>query len=436
MNRCPAVGKNHAVMKTLPFTFLLLILFTGFIAPSTVLGIPITSSKGKTVEFAGVKSASPAGLEVQVKKGGPILTLPWARLDLNKLKSENPKIHDARIQSLDGKKVALNLGGVAPKVDEVKMPNDRKGRLEAQGIFEAGLKAKAADNFVEMRMAIKLPGGKVKGILLYTTGVPGRVPGTESYVARGIDITDYVATKPVGPWSKFALEQGMAIMGIGINDVGGGKKGPPYFEVSKGTGDALLRMIDTVADRAKRPELKTAPFVLYGRGVGGASFVYHLAQWKPERVAAVVAAKGAFYDAEPTEASAKVPILFLEGEYDDEWKEFKAGNLAHDIVAKHVALKPNWTFASERRGPSGDSLEVQTISMGFLKSVVPMRIGEDGLQEIDRSASWVGNNETKEISQAGGSTDWTADKTWLPDAGVGKLWKGYSTGTMNATPPE
>lgn len=100
-------------------------------------------------------------------------------------------------------------------------------------------------------------------------------------------------------------------------------------------------MLDKVADKAKRPELKTAPFVLYGRGVGGASFVYHMAQWKPERVVAAVAAKGAFFDAEPSEVSAKVPILFLESEYDDEWEAFNGKNLARDIVAKYAGMKPN-----------------------------------------------------------------------------------------------
>lgn len=66
-------GQESGVMKTFPFSELLLILFTCFYTQATAFGIPITSSKGKTVEFAGVKSASPAGLEVQVKKGGALL---------------------------------------------------------------------------------------------------------------------------------------------------------------------------------------------------------------------------------------------------------------------------------------------------------------------------------------------------------------------------
>lgn len=72
--------------------------------------------------------------------------------------------------------------------------------------------------------------------------------------------------------------------------------------------------------------------------------------------------------------------------------------------------------------------------MGFLKSVVPMRLGDEGLKDVDRAKSWAGKYESKETSQAGGSTEWTADKTWLPDSRVAKLWKGFSTGTMEAVP--
>ena len=154
-------------MKTFPFPALLLILCMGlFVAPS-VYGLPITSSKGKTVDFSGVKSASPAGLEVQVKKDGPTLTLPWSRLDLKKLETENPKIHEARKQTLDGKKVVLNLGTFKPKAPEVTKPAGRMARLEAQGSYERGLNGKGSDNFTKMRMSLKVPGGKAKGIFLF-----------------------------------------------------------------------------------------------------------------------------------------------------------------------------------------------------------------------------------------------------------------------------
>ncbi|MFK5924058.1 MAG: hypothetical protein QM496_17920 [Verrucomicrobiota bacterium] len=415
----------------------LLMLLLVFLLPPMASGIPITSSKGKTVDFAGVKSASPAGLEVQVKKGGPVVTLSWSRLDLRKLESENPKIHAARKKTLGGEKVALNMGSFVDQEPKAAMPTDRKGRLEAEGIYETTVKGKSSDNFTNLKVAIKLPGGKAKGVLVYLTGAAARAPGNEKFFAAGLFDTTSTAIATRGPWFSFAAQHGLAILGLAVDDVKGPKKGAaPYYEVSAGTGDALIRAIDMIADSAKRPELKIVPMVLYGRDVGGGAFVYNFAQWKPERVAAVVAAKGAFYNAEPNEISAKVPLMFIQGEYDNEWELYEGKNLANEVFGKHVKLQPNWVFALEPRGTSGDSLQVFTLGQAFLNVVVPMRMGSEGLNEIERSSAWVGDIEGKKISKAGGSTEWTAGRTWLPDARLAKSWQAFVSGNLKAEQAE
>ena len=119
-------------MKTPFFLVLPILLLTGCFITSSAIGIPITSNQGKTVDFAGVKSASSAGLEVQVKAGDPVLTLPWSRLDLKKLETDHPNIHEARLKTMEGQKVDLNLGSFAPKEDMVAKPTDRAGRLQAR----------------------------------------------------------------------------------------------------------------------------------------------------------------------------------------------------------------------------------------------------------------------------------------------------------------
>jgi len=429
------MGQNQQVMKTLSFPVIVLILLMGFFVSPPVSGIPITSSGGKTVDFAGVKSASSAGLVVQVMKDGPTLTISWSRLDLKKLEAENPKIHEARKKTLGGEKVELNLGTFAPEKPMDSEPVGRNARLEADGIYERSVRGKASDNFTSLKMALKVPSGEAKGIFLYIIGAAVKLPDGGEHLAAGIFDTTSTAIANRGPWFPFVGQHGLAIAGIEV-DGGSPKKGSvPYYEVSKGIGDALFRVIDMVANDAKREELKTVPIVLYGRDVGGGAFVYNLSQWKPERVAAVVVAKGAFYNTVPTEISAKVPIMFIQGEYDNDWELYNGKNLASEVIGKHVKMKPNWTYALEPRGTSGDSLLVYTISQAFLNSVVPMRLRGDGLKEIDRSSSWMGNIESKKVSQAGGDDDWTADKTWLPDASFAEAWEGFVTGTLKAVPP-
>lgn len=423
------------MMKIFPVSMMAVVCCAIFFVSPSACGIPITSSNGKTVDFAGVKSASPAGLEVQVTKDAPPLTLPWSRLDLKKLETENPQIHEARKKTLDGKKVELNLGSFAPEKPMETKPADRMGRLEAEGIFERSVKGGGDDNFSSLKLALKLPGGKAKGIFLYVTGAAVKSPDGGEKFSAGIFDTTSTAIAKQGPWFPYAGRHGLAIAGIAVDDSGPKKGAVPYYEVSKGIGDALLRAIDMVADGAKREELKTAPLIMYGRDVGGGALVYNLAQWKPERIAAAVVAKGAFYNAEPTEASAKVPLMFVQGEYDNDWELFGGKNLADEVVGKYANLTPNWTYALEPRGTSGDSLQVYTIVQAFLDSVTPMRIGGVGLTAIDRTSSWVGDIKAKQTSQAGGGTEWTADKTWLPDAQFAKLWEGFVTGTLEPKIP-
>lgn len=437
MNQRLAVVQNQNVMKSLSRIVLLLILYVGLFISPVVYGIPITSSKGKTVDFVGVKSASPAGLEVQVQKDGPILTLPWSRLDLRKLETENPNIHEARKKTLAGEKVELNLGSFMPMKPKEEKPTGRGGKLAAKGIYETSLKGKASDNFVNMHLVMKLPSSKAKGIFLYVTGAGFKLSDTDKHLSAGLFDTTATPIATRGPWFSLVEQHGLAIAGIALDRVTGPKKGAaPFYEVGEGTGEALYRAIDAVAELSKREELKTIPVVMYGRDVGGGAFVYNLSQWKPERVAAVVAAKGAYYQAVPSEASAKVPLLLIQGEYDEDWQIFNAKNLAKEVFEKNVSLSPNWTLAIEPRGTSGDSLQVFTLSKAFLNTVIPMRLGDEGLKEIPPSSFWQGDFESKKVSKAGASTEWTTGKTWLPEAKFAKSWEAFANGTLQAAPPE
>lgn len=122
--------------------------------------------------------------------------------------------------------------------------------------------------------------------------------------------------------------------------------------------------------------------------------------------------------------------MFIVGEYDDDWQLYKGENLASEVFGKHVNLAPNWVYALEPQGTSGDSLQVFTLTQDFLNVVTPLRLGSEGLKELDRSFSWVGDIDAKKINKAGASKEWTAGKSWLPDARFAKTWLSFDSGTL------
>ena len=71
-------------------------------------------------------------------------------------------------------------------------------------------------------------------------------------------------------------------------------KGGGYYEADKGSGAALLESIKAFGVESKHPELEHAPLLLWGHSARG-QFNYDFTCWKPDRVIAFVANKGAYY---------------------------------------------------------------------------------------------------------------------------------------------
>ena len=55
---------------------------------SEVGAVPIAGANGTVVDFAGIKSAGPAGLKVQIKSGDAPIDIPWEKIDLARLQAD------------------------------------------------------------------------------------------------------------------------------------------------------------------------------------------------------------------------------------------------------------------------------------------------------------------------------------------------------------
>src|SRR3954469_11468240 len=89
-------------------------------------------------------------------------------------------------------------------------------------------------------------------------------------------------------WQAFAAKNNLAIVASRFTDKAHDQGYiEDYVNVSRGSGQALLDAIAHFAARSGRPELSSAPLLMWGMSAGG-QFDYEMAVWKPEKVAAFI----------------------------------------------------------------------------------------------------------------------------------------------------
>lgn len=296
---------------------------------------------------------------------------------------------------------------------------------------------------------LQMPPKKARGILVLGLGDKG---DSFSYLLNH--------ERGSGRWGAFQNKHGLALMtydlGISADDV---SAVPEFVFAQKGSGKALLSALDDFAGMSKQEDLKDLPIAFYGTQRIGAAFAYNFAQWMPDRVIAVVASKGAFYDAEPSPASLRVPMLFIWGQYSNLPELWGSENSAKTVFAKYASKNPNWTNGREFRGQGEQNPIVEHFGKEYLHEVIAMRLPkEEGkteekpaadkenssesapaapkLIEIDRSKGSIGNIGTREVLKI---TDpaavQTEEESFIPNADVGKMWKEFVSGEMQPPPP-
>lgn len=426
--------------------------------------ITLTGSNGRAVEFFVIKSATPKGITAQMVADGPILGIPWAKLDLKALEENQKLIFSAYQRTKEGETVELDLGAPpTPPTSADGTPTAPKTEAKYAGWSDTKIG--------NIEFMIQMPAGVPKGVLLLSLDDFG-------------DAFRYVRIheRGSGLWSDFQNKLGFALLSYDLGkDTRDYTKIDEFIFAQKGSGKALISALNDFAVKLKQPALSEVPIAIYGAERTGAAFAYHFAQWMPERTLAVSLSKGAFYDAEPTEASLKVPIMFIWGQYCTNAQLWGSENSAEPILARYSPKAPNWSSAREFRGKDEQNPEVIYFGQQYLLETIPMRLNEqkpkpaapkpeeaeaDGktgeakpptqpdakpdakpdeepeeektprIREFDRSKGMMGNLATGELFQIKDPAAAPGEKeTFLPNAKIGALWKKLLEGELEPKLP-
>lgn len=426
----------------------------------SVRAITLTGSNGRAVEFAVIETATPKGITVRMAKDGPVIGITWDKIDLAALERDHPSIHAAykRTQEL-GDTVELAMGGEAAPSSAPANPG---GAPAADAPKYHGWQ----DTMVgKVEFMLQLPAGKAKGILLLSQDDYGDSFRWVRSHERGS-----------GYWGVFQTKYDLALL---TYDTGETNRDPTVIDdfvfPEKGSGKAVFTALSNFASKMKQPGLSDLPIAVYGNARVGAAFAYNFIHAYPERILAAALYDGAHYDAPPTEASAKVPMLFIWGQYSNFSELWRSENNSVAVLAKAAPLKPLWTNAREFRGRGELNEVVEHFAKQYLISMIEPRMPKAGttsapeegkaapaagtpapaegeapaapeksgppvLPEIDRSAGSIGNILTGEVLKI---TDPEVvpgeDETYLPNETVIRYWKPFVLGELEAparTPPQ
>lgn len=229
-------------------------------------------------------------------------------------------------------------------------------------------------------------------------------------------------------WRDFAVRHGLALVGVRFVSAKRDDKREAYSSAYAGSGQALLDALASFASQSGRPEVATAPLVLWGHSAGG-QFSYEFTCWQPERVAAFVANKGGYYSTHLAPRAAQLtPGIVFVGEKDD---GYRTKSLL-GIYACNRYAGALWTLAIEPDAGHGVG-GTRDLALRFFDAVLPLRLpaAGGGLRPLDGAAGWRGHHPTGAVWAGGdpppaGVGEKDADAVvWLPDQGFATAWAAF-----------
>jgi len=222
-------------------------------------------------------------------------------------------------------------------------------------------------------------------------------------------------------WQDFAARHHLALVGVQLTDKPHDQNFiEDYCDVSKGSGQALLEALSTLAQQSHHPELASAPLLLWGMSAGG-QFNYEFAAWKPERVIAFVVNKGGiYYSALVPRATRAIPaLLFIGGK--DLWSRIDTITGLFAVNRRGGAL---WALAEEP-GAAHIVGKSRDVAIPFYEDVMAMRLddGAPALKPVPDKTGFVGDLTTKTFAPIASAPNTSGPTVWLPSERVAKGWQ-------------
>ena len=217
-------------------------------------------------------------------------------------------------------------------------------------------------------------------------------------------------------FQALAKKHGFALMGtfMKASNWQGGNWADPH----SGSGLGFLTGLKKLAAQSGYPELEQVPWVLWGHSAGG-HWVNKLAEWKPQRVIAVVSRSGRAGDY--SGAAQNVPNLQIVGvrEVDKprQWydSQVSAGGL------RAAAIEPDTGHACK----NSRLLAVAFIEAIIAKYRIVPRASQPGIAGNRISTNWFGDVVTGEIGPGAASRSGGALACWLPGEEFARKWQSF-----------
>lgn len=191
----------------------------------------------------------------------------------------------------------------------------------------------------------------------------------------------------------------------------------PGRNAARGSGDALLALLDSLANRTGHPELSLARLALFGFSATG-SFALTFAIQHPARTLTAVRyhshLRGLAMD---TVALTRTPVLLIASTGDS-----SAGvEDTRTLWQRGQSLAPRWAFAVEA-GRAHTSLD----SWWEASDLIWHWIGTLGrnASPVDRDHGWYGDPRTRQIGRATAAR--VGDTSWFPDSVTAESWRRLS----------
>lgn len=222
-------------------------------------------------------------------------------------------------------------------------------------------------------------------------------------------------------WKNFAKTEKLALMAINVKTT---TADGFYTDAKGGSGDALLKALDTITYKNNIANISKLPFLMKGYSAGGV-FSYYFSDFKPERVIAFVNIRGGAVGLTAS-GNSNIPGLMLLGEND---AISRNQNMSGVVLSKRneggvfsYAIEPD----VDHFGNLAPSWE---LARDFFSAALSKRLtdGTNELNIIPENSGWLGNNATKEIFPFNEFPNPTKEGSWLIDEAFAQKWKAYQT---------
>jgi len=227
-------------------------------------------------------------------------------------------------------------------------------------------------------------------------------------------------------WQAFAAARHLALVGCRLTDKPHDQAFiEHYVDVSKGSGEAFLGALASLAKKSNHPEIASAPMLLWGMSAGG-EFNFEFTAWKPERVIAFVVNKGnVYYTALAPPAARRVPGVLFTGEND---LEFRTGAIS-GLFAINRRAGALWAYAQEP-GVGHEIAHSREFAVVLFDEMLSVRLSSAGeLLPLDESRGFYGDPKLHTIEPAGEAKPPSKyPVSWLPSARVARAWEAVLAG--------